>query len=162
MDSSEQPPLDDLDLAILTHLETDGRKSFSDIAADLGVTVSTVSNRVKKLIDNHTLSILGWLDPHQVGFNAPALLLISAHPSHVEEVAAKITKFPEVGWLAMIAGEFDLVAEVQCRDTDHLTELLTKRIHRVEGVRETRIAYQLRQVKIRQPSVRILTARDRE
>ena len=149
-------PVDDLDISILAHLETDGRKSFSDIAAELNVTLSTVSIRVKRLIEEDILEIHGFLNPQQVGFNASALILVSVQPTQVEEAAAKIAEFPEVVSVLMITGDFELAVEVLCRNTSHLTELLLSRLQHVNGVRETRTSIQLREVKIKQPSVRML------
>jgi Lrp/AsnC family transcriptional regulator for asnA, asnC and gidA len=156
MSRVSEAPLDEMDLRILEHLEVDGRKSFSDIAADLGVTLSTVSNRVRRLIEDGILVIHGFLDPYQVGFNAPALILVSVDPPRVEEAADGIAKFPEVLSLLMITGDFDLAVEVHCRDSNHLTDLLLNRLQRVGGVRETRTSIQLREIRIKQPSVKML------
>jgi len=156
MTKAQKLLVDELDIAILTHLEQDGRKSLSDIAADLGVTVSTVGNRLKRLIDEEILSIHGFLDPHQVGFNVPALILVSAKPTEIERVGMEIAKFPEVLAVIMITGDFGLSVEVQCRDTDHLTELLLNRLQRISGIRETRTSILLREIKVKQPSVTML------
>ena len=43
--------MDDLDLSILASLQSDGRRPFTDIAQELGVSEGTVRNRVSKLID---------------------------------------------------------------------------------------------------------------
>lgn len=37
-----EEPLDELDLKIIRHLNQDGRKSFRDMAGQLGVSTSTV------------------------------------------------------------------------------------------------------------------------
>lgn len=156
MTKAQKLLVDELDIAILTHLEQDGRKSLSDIAADLGVTVSTVGNRLKRLIDEEILSIHGFLDPHRVGFNVPALILVSAKPADVESIGMEIANLPEVLSVIMTTGEFQLSAEVQCRDNDHLTELLLNRLQRIPGIRETRTSILLREIMIKQPSVNML------
>lgn len=148
--------LDELDISILTHLEGDGRKSQSDIAADLGVTVSTIGNRLKKLLDDDLLVIFGFLDPHRVGFNAPALVRISVKPVDIGRVGAEIADLPEVLSVVVTTGEFQLLVEVQCRDNDHLTDLLVERMQRIAGIRETRTSILLREIMIKQPNVKML------
>jgi len=151
--------LDNLDISILTYLEEDGRKSFSDIAENLQVSLSTISNRVKRLIEDEILTVQGFLDPHKVGFNVPAYILISVYPSLIESAAEEIAEFPEVLSLTMLTGEYGLAAEVHCRDTNHLTNLLVDRLQHVEGVREIRTSIQLRDIGIKQPSVEMLLDR---
>ena len=121
------PILDDLDFTILLHLQRDGRKSFTEIAEELNVSVSTVRNRVTKLIDEKTLQIIGRVDASKVGFNAYAQILISVRPvTLVEQIAQQISDMDEVSFLAMTTGMHDLEANVMCRNNNHLTEIMTQ------------------------------------
>src|SRR5512146_2509157 len=97
-------PIDDLDLEILKHLQTDGRKSFTDIAANLGVAVGTVRNRVTRLIEEGVLNIFGRVMPHKVGFNAPVTLFSSVDPPSLDAAVQELMQFPEVSYLALITG----------------------------------------------------------
>ena len=156
MPNSFKQLFDELDIAILGHLEKDGRKSQSDIAADLGVTVSTIGNRLKRLRDEDLLAIYGFLDPHRVGFNAPALVRVSVKPEDIEKVGEKIADLPEVLSVTVTTGEFQLLVEVQCRDNEHLTDLIVNRLQQVEGIRETRTSILLREIMIKQADVKML------
>ena len=62
--------MDELDLSILAALQTDGRRPFTDIAQNLGVSEGTVRNRVSKLIEQQVLHIVGLVDPNSLGLNA--------------------------------------------------------------------------------------------
>jgi Lrp/AsnC family transcriptional regulator for asnA, asnC and gidA len=66
-----------------------------------------------------------------------ALLGIKVAAGTIEQVCAACTELPETSYVAAVAGSFDLVIEVVCRDTAHFTELLTKRLQRIEGVLST-------------------------
>ena len=63
-----------------------------------------------------------------------------------------MSELPEVSFLAMISGKYDLELNVQCRDNNHLIELMEK-IHLVEGVYETETNMYLRVLKIAQPDL---------
>jgi Lrp/AsnC family transcriptional regulator, regulator for asnA, asnC and gidA len=149
--------LDDLDIAIMSQLQADGRKSFTDIARALDISVGTVRNRVSKLIADRTLHIFGRVNPTHVGFQASANIHIAVRPpALISAVASEVGDFPEVSYMALLTGEFDLEIDVACRDQEHLTELLTNRLHRIEGVAETRTQMLLRVYKYAQPDLRLL------
>lgn len=149
--------LDKLDFGILRHLQEDGRRSFTEIAADLNVSIGTVRNRYASLLANGTLHVIGRANPHRIGFHAPANIHISVRPPNlVTSAAEEIAAFPEVSYLAIVSGEQDLEIDVMCRDLDHLTELVTERLPKVAGVANTRTNMILRVVKYSQPNLSIL------
>jgi Lrp/AsnC family transcriptional regulator for asnA, asnC and gidA len=156
MTNAKQFLLDELDVSILRHLEEDGRKSYSDIAEDLGVAVSTVSARMSKLIDRNVLSILAFINPFEVGLDAPALIMMNIEPRHFEEAVEEILEYPEVNFASMTSGEYNLNLDVFCRDSNHLTELITQRLYKVIGVQDLNVTYQLRRLKLRPTGVDVL------
>ncbi len=130
--------LDQLDFEILSQLQKDGRKSFTDIADQLKVSVGTIRNRVQWLTETKTLQVIGRVDPEKIGFHAYASIFIKVSPaSQIIPVAEKITRFPEVSFLAMISGNYDLEVNVMCRNNDHLLWLMNEKIHKIKGVDET-------------------------
>lgn len=158
---SSRPTLDDLDFAILEQLQLDGRRSFTEMARALGVSIGTVRNRYARLVKQRTLHVVGRADPHHVGFRAPANIHLAITPAHLTAQAAKtIAALPEVSYVAMVSGEYDLEVDVMCRDLDHLTELVTQRIQHVPGVASTRTNMILQVVKYGQPDLRIVRAPD--
>lgn len=155
------PALDDLDFAILAQLQQDGRRSFTDMAQTLGVSIGTVRNRFSRLVKEGTLHVIGRADPHRVGFRAPANIHLSITPAHLAEgVAQIIAEMPEVSYVAFVSGEYDLEVDVMCRDLEHLTELVTQRIQHVVGVAKTCTNMILRVVKYGQPDLSIVTPPD--
>ncbi|MFQ5419810.1 MAG: Lrp/AsnC family transcriptional regulator [Anaerolineae bacterium] len=129
--------MDELDRSIVTFLQKDGRTRFTEIAKALNVTEGTVRNRVAKLLEQKAIQIIGVVDPHRTGHNAPAIIGISIQPPYLEEAAAEIAAMPEVSYLIMVAGEFDLMVEVFCRDRAHLASFLRDRLQKVVGVQRS-------------------------
>ncbi len=148
--------IDDLDLAILTQLQENGRKSFTDIAKSLGIAVGTVRNRVTRLLEDGTLYIIGRVDPHRVGFNIPASINVSVDPAYLNEAIMEISKFREISYLAIITGKYDLVVDVACRDSNHLTEFLMNRLAKVKGIREIDSSIILRIAQVAQPDLNLV------
>jgi Lrp/AsnC family transcriptional regulator for asnA, asnC and gidA len=148
--------MDEIDFGILTQLQADGRRPFTEIAKALGVTEGTVRNRVAKMMADDTLQIIGHVDPHRVGFGAPALISISVQPGKVEDVAQTLRACPELSYLLLVAGDYDLFMEVMCRDREHLRELITTRLHAIAGVTNTQTTLILHTYKVVQPDLNLV------
>jgi Lrp/AsnC family transcriptional regulator for asnA, asnC and gidA len=129
--------MDDLDRLILRALQEDGRRPFTHIARQAGVSETTVRSRYRSLVDEGVVRTVGIVDPYSLGFHAPAIISIAVEPGTVDHVALQIRDLPEVSYLVMTLGSRDLMVEVFCRDLNHLTHLTTEVIQAIQGVRST-------------------------
>ena len=75
------------------------------------------------------------MPPAQLGFTRQAMIGLSVE-GDVRVVADKLSALPEVDYVVMCAGSFDLLAEVVCEDDDHLLEILS-RVRAVPSVTST-------------------------
>ena len=150
------PDLDDLDFAILSQLQKDGRKPFTDIASSLNVTSSTIKNRYSRLTGLGIVDVVGSINPYLVGFRTHLIMLVKVKAGFLEAVAEAIADFAEVDFVAITSGDYDLDLTVSCRDHEHLLEFVNKKMHAVEGVLETRTKMILRVVKNKQANVSLL------
>jgi len=131
------PSIDDVDREIVATLQRDGRRSYSRLATDLGVAESVVRYRVQKLEKSGILQIVGIADPLKVGFDLMALVGVGVQPGHLPAVSEAMAELPEASYVAALAGRYDLIVEVVCRDTAHFSLLLTDRIQTITGVVRT-------------------------
>ncbi len=147
---------DELDYQILKLLQKDGRMSFTEISKEINVAVSTIRHRYINLIEDGTLKIIGRIDPNKIGFKAYASVLISVKPkTFMNSIFEELTKLPEISFLALVSGDFDIEANVMCRDMEHLNELIGKKIHVLEGVFDTKTNMYLKIYKISQPDLEL-------
>jgi Lrp/AsnC family transcriptional regulator, regulator for asnA, asnC and gidA len=135
--NGEPVELDDIDRQLVAGLQRDGRRPFAKLAAEIGVGESVVRYRVQRLERAGILQIVGIADPLKVGFDLMALIGIRVVPGRINDVASSIAQLAETSYVASVAGGFDLIVEVVCRDTAHFTQLLTQQIHHVDGVAST-------------------------
>jgi Lrp/AsnC family transcriptional regulator for asnA, asnC and gidA len=152
--------IDELDFVILAHLQEDGRKSFTQIAKELDIAVGTVRNRVIKLIENKTLRIVARVDPHRVGFKAPATIMISIFPENLAESSEAIASFPEVSYVSIVTGPYNVMVDVMCRDARHLTDFLVHRLAKIKGVRDYQTLLILHVFQFAQPDLKIAKSID--
>ena len=140
--------LDDLDRQIISILQYDGRTPFTTIAAELGTTEGTVRRRVKQLTENGLMQIVAIVEAHNMGFDEAAMIGISVQSNLVSSVAEEIAKLPEVSYLFQAAGDFDLIAEVYCRDRDHFVSFLNDELQQIEGIERTESFMMLKMHKL--------------
>ena len=128
--------LDDVSKAIIEQLQEDGRRAYAAIGKAVGLSEAAVRQRVQRLLDAGVMQIVAVTDPLQVGFPRQAMIGVSCE-GDVEAVAEKIADMPEVDYVVITAGSFDLLCEVVCEDDDHLLEIINKRIRALPQVRST-------------------------
>ena len=128
--------LDEVSKSIIEQLQEDGRRSYASIGKAVGLSEAAVRQRVQRLIDTGVMQIVAVTDPHHVGFPRQAMVGISVD-GDVESVAKELEKLPEVDYVVVTAGSFDLLIEVVCEDDDHLLEVINRRIRALPSVRRT-------------------------
>lgn len=126
--------IDEIDQHIIEALQQDGRRPFTKIAADLGISEASVRQRVANLINNQVMQIVAVTNPIKLGFSLASMIGIRVSGERLLEVAQEIAAFDEVIYLIICTGRFDMLAEVVCRDNDHLLSFLTEKLYKVPGV----------------------------
>ena len=133
--------MDEKDRGILKELIADGRVSLKKIARELGLPVTTVFNRVKKMQDTGILRVTAELDRKKLGYGMDFYVLASVDTSTMgidqEKLARKLVALPGVLSAAVITGSRDLLIKATARDIDELSELVLKHIRGVGGISST-------------------------
>ena len=132
---SRAPGLDHVDKGIIEALQRNGRESFRQIAASIGVSEATVRARYARLCDQSILQVTGVTNPLGLGFEAQAMVGVRT-TGPPERVADEIAKWDEADYVVITAGRFDVLVEVVCADRHGLLEV-TNRIRRLPDVVST-------------------------
>ena len=122
--------LDRANRVIIEELQRDGRRPYGAIARTVGLSEAAVRQRVQRLRDSGIIDIVAVTDPLQLGFKRQAMVGVRAE-GDLRIVADKLAEIPEVEYVVICAGSFDLLVEVVCEDDDHLLELLNTAIRSV-------------------------------
>ena len=138
------PRIDDINKAIITELQKDGRRSYTAIAEKVRLSEAAVRQRVQRLIDDGVMQIVAVTDPIRLGFKRMAMIAMRAD-GDVDQSPTRSVEGPR-GRLrrASPGGSYDLLCEVVCEDDDHLIDVLNKTIRSLPGVRETETFMYLR------------------
>ena len=117
--------LDDVSKAIIEQLQQDGRRPYAAIGKAVGLSEAAVRQRVQRLVDGGVIQIVAVTDPLTVGFPRAAMIGIRCE-GDMELVADKLEAMPEIDYLVITAGQYDLLVEVVCEDDDQLLEILSR------------------------------------
>jgi Lrp/AsnC family transcriptional regulator, regulator for asnA, asnC and gidA len=157
MDSNNhKTSIDEIDQRIIEALQLDGRRPFTKLAAELGISEASVRQRVSNLINNQVMQIVAITNPLQMGYSLACMIGIRVSGERLLEVAEEVAAFDEVIYLIVCAGSFDMLAEVVCRDNDHLLSFLTEKLYKVPGVQQTETFMYLRVTKDTGTLVRLI------
>jgi len=139
--------IDEVDQRIIEALQMDGRRPFTKIASELGISEASVRQRVANLINTHVMQIVAITNPFKLGFSLASMIGIRVSGDRLLEAAQEISAFDEVIYLIICTGSFDLLAEVVCRDNDHFLSFLTEKLYKVQGVQQAETFMYLRVCK---------------
>jgi Lrp/AsnC family transcriptional regulator for asnA, asnC and gidA len=138
--------LDSTDEAIITVLQEDGRRSYGEIGQAVGLSEAATRQRVNRLRASGVMRIVAITDPVALGKGVVATIGLRVS-GDTRAVAARLAEVPQVEYVVITAGSFDLILEVVCADEEALLTVINDHVRAVEGVRETETFIHLRTEK---------------
>ena len=133
------PNLDDIDLKIIQLLQKDAQMPYTEIAKRVFVSSGTVHVRMRKMkeldiVKNATLRV----NYTKLGYGLTAFLGIFLDKSSVyDNVLNELEQIPQIIKLNYTTGNYSMFAEVLCKDTNHLREILHDSIQKINGISRT-------------------------
>jgi Lrp/AsnC family leucine-responsive transcriptional regulator len=140
--------LDELDLKILRTLQSNGRTKRNVLAEEVGLSIPSVSDRLKKLEENGIIEGYYTKVKRQAfGFDILAFIVIMMDSSkHYKDLIKHVEKQPNVIECYSVLGEGSHVLKVAVKNTESLEKLLSD-IQTWTGVTSTKTTYVLSTIK---------------
>lgn len=127
--------LDDLDRKILSMLQVDGRRAYTSIAQELGISEGVVRYRAQRLTKAGIMQVVAVTNPLKVGYNLLFMVLIKVKPGQVRRVSKELTELKAVNFLAVMAGgACDIMAEVISTSAENFNAFLLDELQAIEGI----------------------------
>ena len=125
--------MDEKDEKILDILKKNGRKSYTDIADELGVSEGTIRNRVEKMQNN------GVIENFTVNVENVSSVeaFVSVKVSTEKDFPQIIAEFPNNLDVYEVAGDVDIITKVSRKTTSQVNEVVDK-IRKIDGVKSTK------------------------
>ena len=129
--------LDELDDKLISLLQTNGRASNIELAKMVGVSEGTIRRRFRNLIKDEVIRVVAIPDPAKLGRGTTALIGLQVDPSEVDPVAAALALVPEVQYVSVTTGAFDVFLWVALGSPEELSAFLRLQVGSIPGVRRT-------------------------
>lgn len=140
--------LDPIDSQIITMLQKDGRRSFSEIADAVGRTEVTIRRRVKKLQDEGYIKrFTVVLDPLKIGRKIRAVIRVKTAMKEAKEISKKLRGFDQVDEAYYLDGACGLMMMVTVDDLTELKTFLETRLGGLTGVGDAETCIVLEEIK---------------
>ncbi len=129
-----------VDRRIVEVQQRDGRRPFSQLARDVGVTEKTARRRVQGLLESGTIHITAVTDPRTLGYEFAALAGLHLDGTRAAaDVARDLTQVGALDYIVVAAGRYAIIAEVFCRDAAHLAEVVDAELRAAPGVSDVEL-----------------------
>ncbi|OGS39814.1 MAG: AsnC family transcriptional regulator [Euryarchaeota archaeon RBG_13_31_8] len=139
--------MDELDYKILEKLNENARKSYRAIARELKVSLSTISNRIKKLEDEKVIErYIPIINQEKFGYDLKAVINVKISHGKLIEVQEKISKNKHVSGVYDITGDWDSLIIANFKDRRELNGFI-KGILAIDNVEKTNTQIVLNIVK---------------
>ncbi len=145
--------LDAIDRRILAALQAQGRATYDDIAAGVGLSASAVLRRVRRLEDAGVITgYAALLAPDRVGLGLTAYINVrlakaSNQRSPTDSFTAAVQSWPEVVECAALTGEMDFLLRVLVHDMAHYSRFVMDQLLRHPSVQDCKTSFVLDRVK---------------
>jgi len=117
--------IDEIDLKILRILNQNARVSLSNIADELGMSITAVKKRISKLEKANVITgYYTGINPKKLGYNMIAIVGIRVEPEKREKIIQSLIRYEGIIELYEVTGSYDLIAKIVARDIEHLRDLL--------------------------------------
>ena len=145
--------LDAVDRRILAALQTQGRATYDELAAGIGLSPSATLWRVKRLEESRVITgYVALVAPERVGLGLTAYLNVRLAKHHeqggpIEAFTAAVQAWPEVVECAALSGEMDYLLRVLVRDMAHYSRFVMDALLKHPAVQDCKTSFMLRRLK---------------
>jgi Lrp/AsnC family transcriptional regulator for asnA, asnC and gidA len=128
---------DSMDEQLVRLLGQDARQNSETLAKQLNISAATVRRKIRKLIRSELLYIIGVVDPTKFGFQVAVVIALDIAQEKLESAMEALANQPEIRWISITTGRFDVIALARFHSTIGLSDFLTKRLTKIEGLKNS-------------------------
>ena len=147
--------LDAIDKRTLRALQTHGRVSYDELAAQIGLSPSAALRRVKRLEEAGVIAgYVALLAPERVGLGLTAYINVCLEKhtdthkrSPMDLFGAAVQAWPEVVECAALTGEMDYLLRVLVRDMAHYSRFIMESLLKHPSVQDCKTSFVMQRLK---------------
>lgn len=148
---AKDPNLDATDLALLRHLQKDGRATVQEMSEAVGLSATPVARRVRQMEDQGVITgYAALIDEAALGYGFSVFVSVKLDRQVDEALArfeAAVKAFPEVVDCWLMTGNRDYLLRIATRGLEDFERFLVGRFTKVPGVASIESSIPLRRIK---------------
>jgi DNA-binding Lrp family transcriptional regulator len=127
--------IDSLDVKLINMLQENARRSYTDLARATGVTIPTVKERIKRLIELGVIEgFTVMVNPDKIKNRSRSIILLETEPGKIEDITETLLGIDEICEVYQTAGSFDVALKVEVGNFAKLEKLISK-LGNIPGVK---------------------------
>ena len=143
--------LDEMDRKILKHLQEDAKKTNKEISNDLGLSVTAIYERIRKLEREGVISqYVALVNPERIKKNFMVLCqikLLQHTREYLTRFEKEVTSLPEVIEVFHVSGDYDYILKVLVKDMQAYREFMVTKLTTLNHIGSTKSIFTIEKVK---------------
>ena len=142
-----EKPLDATDQALIKELQQDGRATNVELAKKLGLSEGAIRHRIRKLTERKLVRVVAIEDPIAGGRRTHVVICIRTEIKRLEHVAARLAALPELSYVYVTSGPYDIVAAGFFESDADLHDFLMREVAGLPGIMRTETLHIMRTLR---------------
>jgi len=126
--------IDELNIKLIQELQNDGRESYTQLAKKFGVSEGTIRRRVRELQKHDVMKIRAVVNNDKIGYGFVSVMALQVNLADLRKVADILAGKPNIRYLALVAGRYDMVAIVMDQTPKGLSDFIRDHISTIPGI----------------------------
>lgn len=139
--------LDKIDVRLIRELENNSSQTMRQISRKIGLSESTVSRRVQKLMKDGIIRVATMANPLALGFRGTASMGFKISPDQINNAAEILASHRQINNVTICIGRYDIQAWGAFRELPDLFEFITDEVSQLPGLRDIETVVNMKIVK---------------
>lgn len=143
--------LDDLDKKLLVYLQEDAKQTTKELSYKLGLSVTAVYERIKKLEKNGVISkYVALLNKDKISKNFIVLChvkLIQHKKEYVIDFEKEVVNLPEITECFHVSGDYDYILKINVKDMQDYRSFMLTKLTTIKHIASTHSSFMISEVK---------------
>lgn len=143
--------LDDLDKKLLVYLQEDAKQTTKELSYKLGLSVTAVYERIKKLEKNGVISkYVALLNKEKISKNFIVLChvkLIQHKKEYVIDFEKEVVNLPEITECFHVSGDYDYILKINVKDMQDYRSFMLTKLTTIKHIASTHSSFMISEVK---------------
>ncbi len=133
--------IDKIDRKLIIELQKDGRYSCASLAKKLGIGISSVSRRIRRLQQEKIIKVIAVPNAEKLGLVATAIIGMDVDIDKIDSVCSKLVIHENILNVAITFGRYNVLIEAYHQSTEALLNFLKNELSQIDGIRSIETYY---------------------